>query len=163
MNPDGTPFEITINSPSNFEVESGRLAFAVANSWRKFGLTVNVQQLESGPFWTAESTGNFNAGSYWPGCGVAPDVYQNMDSAWNRKYIVPEGTAAPGNSSRFDNQAISDQLDALANMTSDDPNLDADDDRVHEVVDRRDALAADVRHVQVRPGRYDLLDGLPHP
>jgi len=123
MNPDGTPLEITINAPSNFEVESGRLAFAVADSWRKFGLTVNVQQLESGPFWTAESTGNFNSGSYWPGCGVAPDVFFNMDQAWNRKYIVPIGTAAPGNSSRFDNQAISDQLDKLANMTSDDPNL----------------------------------------
>ncbi len=123
LNPDGSAFEITINTPSNFEVESGRLAFAVADSWRKFGLSVSVQQLESGPFWTAESTGNFSAGSYWPGCGVMPDVYQNMDSAWHNKYIVPVGTAAPGNSSRFDSQAVSDAIDKMANFTSDDPAL----------------------------------------
>ena len=50
QNPDGSPLEVTINAPSNFEVQSGRLAFAVADSWRKFGVRVNVQQLESGPF-----------------------------------------------------------------------------------------------------------------
>jgi len=64
-----------------FEVQSGRLAFAVADSWRKFGLTVNVQQLESGPFWNVRANGNYNAGSYWPGCGTIPDVYYFLNSA----------------------------------------------------------------------------------
>ena len=123
LNPDGSPLEVTINAPSNFEVQSGRLAFAVADSWRKFGVTVNVQQLESGPFWTAEANGNYKAGSYWPGCGVMIDVYFNMDTAWNSKYVVPIGQAAPGNSSRFSDKTISDLLEKMAVLTSDDPRI----------------------------------------
>ncbi len=123
LNPDGSPFEISINSPSNFEVQSGRLAYAVADSWNKFGVTTTVQQMEAGPFWTAASTGNFQAGSYWPGCGVMPDVYFNMDTAWNSKYIVDVGTAAPGNSSRYANKAIDAQLDKIGSLTSDDPQI----------------------------------------
>jgi peptide/nickel transport system substrate-binding protein len=123
LNPDGTPFEITINAPANFEVQSGRLAFAVADSWRKFGLAVNVQQLESGPFWNADSNGNFNAGSYWPGCGTIPDVYYFLDGTWNRKYIVPSGQPAPGNRPRFDHKGISDLIDGLAPFTFDDPKI----------------------------------------
>ena len=33
--PDGTPWKMTINAPNNFEIESQRLAFAVANEWRQ--------------------------------------------------------------------------------------------------------------------------------
>jgi len=121
--PDGKPWEITINSPANFEVESGRLAFAVADSWRKFGIKANVQQMEAGSFWNASTTGNFVAGSYWPGCGVMPDVYFNMDTAWNAKYVVPVGQPAPGNTSRYKNDTISKQLDALAQLTSTDPKI----------------------------------------
>ena len=51
------------------------------------------------------------------------DVYFNMDTAWNSKYVVPVGEPAPGNSSRFSDRTISDLLDKMAGLTSDDPNI----------------------------------------
>ncbi len=51
------------------------------------------------------------------------DVYFNMDTAWNSKYVVPTGQPAPGNSSRFSDKKISDLLDKMAGLTSDDPNI----------------------------------------
>jgi peptide/nickel transport system substrate-binding protein len=33
--PDGAPWSIAINAPADFEVQSGRLAFAVADSWHR--------------------------------------------------------------------------------------------------------------------------------
>ena len=121
LKPDGSPWQMNINAPANFEVESQRLAFAVADAWRKFGIDANAQQMEAGTFWNANSTGNFEVGSYWPGCGVAPDVWDNMDGAWHRRYIVPVGEPAPGNSSRHDSEKLSAILDEVSLLTSDDP------------------------------------------
>jgi peptide/nickel transport system substrate-binding protein len=119
--PDGTPWQMTINAPANFEVQSQRLAFAVADVWRKFGIDVNVQQMEAGTFWNSWSNGTFQAGSYWPGCGVAPDVYDNMNGAWHKKFIVPTGQPAPGNAPRYESEALSAILDELSALPSDDP------------------------------------------
>lgn len=119
--PDGTPWQMTINAPANFEVQSQRLAFAVADAWRKFGIDVNVQQMEAGTFWNSYSNGTFQAGSYWPGCGVAPDVYDNMNSVYHKKYIVPIGQPAPGNAIRYESDTLTAILDELSLLTSDDP------------------------------------------
>ena len=71
--PDGTPFTITIFAPADFEVESQRLAFAVANEWTQFGIPTNVQQMQAGAFFTAENTGAYEVGSYWgSSCGIVP-------------------------------------------------------------------------------------------
>ena len=71
--PDGTPFTITIFAPADFEVESQRLAFAVANEWTQFGIPTNVQQKQAGVFFTAENTGAYEVGSYWgSSCGIGP-------------------------------------------------------------------------------------------
>jgi peptide/nickel transport system substrate-binding protein len=121
MLPDGSPWSITINAPANFEVQSGRLAFAVADSWRKFGIDANVQQMEAGSFWSASANGTFQAGSYWPGCGVMPDVWDSMDGAWNSKYVVPVGEPAPGNSSRYTSAVLDDYLNQIQALTSTDP------------------------------------------
>lgn len=119
--PDGSPWKMSINAPANFEVQSQRLAFAVADSWRKFGIDVNVQQMEAGTFWNSWSLGNFDAGSYWPGCGVAPDIWDNMNGSWHKKYIVPVGQPAPGNAVRYESDTLSAILDEISGLTSDDP------------------------------------------
>src|SRR6185295_18105850 len=95
--PDGKPWQVTINAPNNFEVQSMRLAFAVADSWKKFGVDVTVKQLESAPFNAAFSNGEYEADVHWPGCGVMPDVYTNMDLNWHQRLAVPNGTPAAGN------------------------------------------------------------------
>lgn len=120
LKPDGTPWQMTINAPANFEVQSMRLAFAVADSWRKFGIDVNVQQMDHATFWNNESTGEFDAGSYWPACGLLPDTTVNM-LGWHKQYIVPTGEQAPGNRNRWKNDRVSQLLDELTGMPSSDP------------------------------------------
>ena len=122
MLPDGEPWQIVINAPANFEIQSMRLAFAVADSWQKFGIDAQVKQMDSATFWNAESTGEFDVGSYWPSCGLIPDTSENM-SGWNKKYIVPIGERAPGNTCRWPNDRASELLDELSTLPSDDPRV----------------------------------------
>jgi len=119
--PDGSRWQITINSPSNFEVQSQRLAFAVADNWRKFGIDASVQQMDSGTFWSNYSNGTFDAGSYWPGCGALPDSWDLLDAFWHKRHIVPIGEPASGNAMRYDSDALSDILDQIAPLPSDHP------------------------------------------
>lgn len=118
--PDGKPWTIAINAPADFEVESGRLAFAVADSWTKFGVDTTANPLVSGSFWDASSTGKYQAGSYWPGCAIGADIYPNVNF-WHQKYIVETGKPAPGNQHRLKSDKIAAILDQLEKVTSDDP------------------------------------------
>jgi peptide/nickel transport system substrate-binding protein len=120
MLPDGSPWAFSINAPANFEVESGRLAYAVADSWAKFGIDVTVKAMDSTSFWDSESTGEYVAGSYWPGCGVAPDIYTNLEG-WHMKYVAEPGQRASSNTARFKSEAVSGWLDKLAPIPADDP------------------------------------------
>jgi peptide/nickel transport system substrate-binding protein len=96
------------------------LAFAVADSWSKFGIDATVNTMTGGSFWDAESTGEFQAGSYWPGCAIGPDIYPNV-SGWHQKFIVDTGTPAPGNRNRHQSDEIAAIMDELEQVTSDDP------------------------------------------
>ncbi|MBE2240843.1 MAG: ABC transporter substrate-binding protein [Caldilineaceae bacterium] len=118
--PDGTPWSISINAPSDFEVQSGRLAYAVADSWSKFGIDASVKPMTANTFWTEQATGQFEAGSYWPGCAIGADIYPNL-SGWHQKFIVPTGEPAPGNVNRHASDKIAAIMDELEKVTSDDP------------------------------------------
>jgi peptide/nickel transport system substrate-binding protein len=119
--PDGTPWTIAINAPVDFEVQSGRLAFAVADSWSKFGIDATVNTLTAGTFWTEQGTGEFDAGSYWPGCAIGADIYPNLNG-WHQKFIVPTGENAPGNVNRHASDEIARILDELEVIPADDEN-----------------------------------------
>ncbi|MDR1302166.1 MAG: ABC transporter substrate-binding protein, partial [Treponema sp.] len=122
MLPNGQPWQISINAPANFEVQSMRLAFAVADSWRKFGIEAEVRQLDTANFDQAASNGSFEVGAYWPTCGLLPDITTNIVQ-WHSQYIVPNGQLAPGNTSRWRNDTASRLLDELAPLPSDDPEV----------------------------------------
>lgn len=122
MLPNGKPWEITINAPADFEIQSMRLAFAVADSWRKNGVEVNVQQMDAATFWDSESTGGFEVGSYWPACGLLPDTTAQMEG-WHKKYVVPNGEQAPGNRARWENDRVSSLIDELNGLQSDNPKV----------------------------------------
>jgi peptide/nickel transport system substrate-binding protein len=62
--PEGKPWTISILAPADFEVESQRLAFAVANAWTAFGIDAKVTQMQDGPFFSSEALGNYEVGSY---------------------------------------------------------------------------------------------------
>lgn len=121
--PDGSVWEMSILAPADFEIQSMRLAFAVADSWNKFGVKATVVQQDSATFWNNEATGNFEAGSYWPACGILPDTSVNMEH-WNSKYIVPTGEQAPGNRYRWGgegNDKVTEKLNELMELPYDDP------------------------------------------
>ncbi len=120
MLPDGQPWKMTMNAPADFEVQSGRLAFAVANEWRKFGIDVSVQQMQGGAFVSSNSTGTFSVGSYWPSCAIGPNIFPRMEY-WHARNIRPSGTPSAVNRERYDNPALSAVLDKLSLITSDDP------------------------------------------
>ncbi len=121
--PDGTPWRMTINAPADFEIESQRLAFAVANEWRAFGIDANVQQMQAGPFFTVYATGEFDAGSYWSSsCAIGPDLFVRLE-AWHQKYVRPTGTPASFNRERLSDPDVSAAIDRISALPSDDPHI----------------------------------------
>lgn len=121
--PSGEEWEIPLLAPADFEIQSMRLAFAVADSWNKFGVKTTTVQQDSATFWNNEATANFDAASYWPACGIIPDTSVNMDH-WKSEYIVPVGEQAPGNRYRWGgegNDKVTEILNELGAIPSDDP------------------------------------------
>ena len=123
IKPDGEPWRIVINAPADFEVQSQRLAFAIANEWSEFGIDASVQQMQFGAFFTAETTGNYEVGSYWSqSCGIIPDVFVRMEG-WHKDYVREIGTPAVFNRARFVDDDLSAAIDRLRVMPSDDPEI----------------------------------------
>jgi peptide/nickel transport system substrate-binding protein len=121
--PDGTPWKMTINAPADFEIESQRLAFAVANDWRGFGIDTNVQQMQAGPFFTTYATGDFDAGSYWgSSCAIGPDLYARLEG-WHQKYVRPTGTPSSFNRERLADADVSKAIDQDTAVPPDDPKI----------------------------------------
>ncbi len=121
LKPDGTPWKLTIAAPADFELESQRLAFAVANEWKKFGVDVNVQQQQGGVFQTEYAAGHFEAGSYWnQTCGIGPDLWVRLEW-WNQRYVQPLNTPSAFNRERYTDPKASAIIDEMGKYRSDDP------------------------------------------
>jgi peptide/nickel transport system substrate-binding protein len=121
--PDGKPWQMTITAPADFEIESQRLAFAVANQWKQFGVDVHVQQVQQGPFFGNYATGDFEAGSYWSSsCAVSQDLFVALEQ-WNQKYVRPDGVPSSSNRERFKDANVSRIVDELTALRSDDPKV----------------------------------------
>ncbi len=120
--PGGSPWTITLVAPSNFEIQSSRLAFAVADQWRNFGVEVNVQAVESGQFWTMWPTGNYDVGSYWPGCGQIPDIWSFVNG-FHKRYIAPTGEAPAANQIRWENDEVSRLAEQMEGLLPTDPQV----------------------------------------
>ncbi len=121
--PDGKPWTISILAPADFEVQSQRLAFAVANEWSAFGIDTKVTQMQDGPFFSAENLGNYEVGSYWgSSCGIVPDPFVRLEG-WHKDYVRPNGVAASSNPGRYRNDEVSILIDKLRVISSDDPQI----------------------------------------
>jgi peptide/nickel transport system substrate-binding protein len=95
--PDGTPWSIAINAPSDFEVQSGRLAYAVADSWSKFGIDATVNPMTANSFWTERSRpASSRPAPTGPAAPSAPTSTRTC-AAGTRSIVTPTGEPAPGN------------------------------------------------------------------
>jgi peptide/nickel transport system substrate-binding protein len=121
--PDGKPWTISILAPADFEVESQRLAFAVANAWTAFGIDAKVTQMQDGPFFSSEALGNYEVGSYWgASCGIVPDPFVRMEG-WHKDYVRPNGKPSSSNLGRYVDDKLSVLIDKLRVISSDDPQV----------------------------------------
>ncbi|EAR51838.1 oligopeptide ABC transporter, periplasmic oligopeptide-binding protein [Oceanicola granulosus HTCC2516] len=123
MTPDGTPWTITLFAPGGFEVQSERLAYAVANEWTQFGVPTQVQPMPAGAFFTAENAGSHEVGSYWAAaCAIIPDVFVNLEG-WHEDYIREIGVPASANRGRYANPELSALIDRLREVPPDHPEI----------------------------------------
>ncbi len=86
--PNGEKWVIHITAPSGFEMESQRIAFLVADQWRRLGIEVVVEPVESGIFSPRWSRGEFEVGAFWPGCSLLDDLTPHIQW-WHSKYFDP--------------------------------------------------------------------------
>ena len=120
-NGDVISFEIV--APADFEMQSNRLAYACADQWRAFGFDVTVQAADSSVFNTLGNMGQFTAGAYWPSCGVQLDFYGNL-AGWHKKLVSPIGQTSAGGPAHLSSDKISDILDEMSKLPSDDPKIE---------------------------------------
>ena len=121
--PDGTPWTINILSPSNFEAESERLSFAVAESWKKFGIDAIVNGVDMGTWYGAVLTAGYSVANQWfNGCAIIPDIYSNM-SSWHSQYLKPVGEVSSYNTGRVNSPELDAILDQMAPLSPDDPQV----------------------------------------
>jgi len=120
--PDGSPFVIEIGAPADFEIQSMRLAFAVAEQWRGFGIDASVRQMDGATFWDSEALGHFDAIATWPNCGILPDTSMNM-AGWHGRHLVPVGERASGSMARWSNPRADELIDAAMQLQPDDPQV----------------------------------------
>lgn len=119
----GEVLSFEIIAPADFEMQSNRLAFACADSWRNFGFDVTVHQADASQFNTTGNMGNFTAGSYWPACGVQLDFYGNL-LGWHEKLVGEIGETSPGVEAHLRSEKISTLLDGMSMLPSDDPQIE---------------------------------------
>ncbi|MEZ4715074.1 MAG: hypothetical protein R2851_03135 [Caldilineaceae bacterium] len=74
-----------------------RLAFAVADSWTKFGVETSVNTMTAGSFWNASSTGEYEAAPTGS-CAIGADIYPNVSYWHQRSTSCPRDNRRPATS-----------------------------------------------------------------
>ena len=162
LQPDGTAWKISMDAPSDFEVESRRVALATARSWRKFGVDVDVNLMQSAAFGNHYHSGQFTVASqWWPlSCAVISDLYSNLGE-FHKDYVAAPGSPSPNNPERFSTPEISALIDQLRKLPSDDPSIVPTWTKVLQDVTEQTAIINIVGHNEIRAHQRQVLDQLP--
>jgi len=119
--PDGNLWKVDLVIPVWHGLAS-RIGFSVVEQWKKFGIEVEEEAIESGIFWPRYNTGDFDAIIYWPFCTAAVDTWQWWQGFHN-KFLKPLGEVATGNQMRWKNDRVSQLIDELASLNPFDPRV----------------------------------------
>ena len=116
--PNGKPWVINIISPSFNEVQGMRLAFSVAEQWKKFGIDVNVETYDSLIYVVKISSGDFEVCSHW----TIPsfDIYFAIQQ-YHSSYYKPSGKLAfSQNFIRWKNKKIDNIIEKMITIPPED-------------------------------------------
>jgi peptide/nickel transport system substrate-binding protein len=134
LTPEGEVWEINFIFPSDWNNVMQRTGFSITDSWTKFGLTINPQQLDNAGWGTAMNTNAQLEVLYnWtPFCAFVPNV-TNTYSSLTSNYVQDDPYAndpIQGNLIRYADP----ELDALiATLVSIDPTTDEYNDTVLQI------------------------------
>ncbi len=117
--PNGKTWKISITAPGGSEIQGTRLAFAVAEQWRRFGIDVEVETSEITNFLTKLALGNFDVISYWSIPSV--DVYLAIQQYHSKLYKSTGKVALTQNFIRWKNKKIDEIVEKIILLSPEDP------------------------------------------
>ncbi|MFP3089714.1 ABC transporter substrate-binding protein [Treponema sp. TIM-1] len=118
--PDGTPWKISLVTMSDSAM-NGKLGYAVADSWRKFGIDVEARGVDSATWGASQYNGLYEVGVFWPTTPTMVDMTTNM-LGWHSRFYRPNGEYSI-NIARFKNAYVDKRLDELLALPSDNPQV----------------------------------------
>lgn len=142
---EGEPFTMEVCYLADTEWQASRTIQAAYNQWTDFGLSCNLVSKSQATWDVDGGTGNYYVAGYWPSGGITSDLYSAL-SGFDNQLIKPLGETGSGQGLRWDNQRVSDDLHALANM---DP---ASDEAYETTVDLLEAAVEDMPYINVTNG-----------
>jgi len=113
--PDGTPWKIDLVT-SGSQVNHVRLGYAIAEQWRKFGIDVEVEAIETGVRNRRYQLGDYDVCIFCPTSTQTIDIWRHWQGAVHKMYYKPIGEIATGCQCRWVNDKVSELLDKLALM-----------------------------------------------
>jgi len=91
--PNGEIWHISFKAAGPWEIDATRMAFGIAEQWRRFGIEVEVETLDSSTFWSINHLGYYEVGGWW-GAGmetVATWAWPRANEVLHPKYYAPIG------------------------------------------------------------------------
>jgi len=88
--PNGERWVINIMTFAEIELESQRLAYIVAEQWRRFGIDTNVEPVAPGAFDSRLIKGEWEVVTYFPSCHFLPNDLGDILPRWHSRNCNPE-------------------------------------------------------------------------
>ncbi len=119
--PDGKPWTMRINTPTNPAHPDFKWGFQLGQQWRRFGIDVTVDANEQSS--TVDTNGTFDVSGAWPmwANGGDWDLYSVVQQ-YHSKYAVALGQPGiGGETARFSTPELDKIIDQMEQVTSSDP------------------------------------------
>jgi peptide/nickel transport system substrate-binding protein len=125
--PDGSPWMITLTTPGDWNKNLQRLGFSIADSWKKAGFNVNVQQVDNGEFGSTQTTNSkLDVMLNWANTCVYNSNWRNSWGVFNTSNVKDVTSDEPlnGNWMRVTDPEIFDIVTESASLpTNSDENI----------------------------------------
>ena len=106
--PDGTPWQLEFVIPGDWNKVMQRVGFSIADSWTKFGIPVNVRQVDNAEFGSVQNTNSLLTTLLnWSNCVFTPNYLNGWRSLQLRNLLPADSPdTIVGNEPRWNNEAV---------------------------------------------------------